>query len=83
VTFELTVLVAALFAVLGMFALNGLPMPYHPLFEIPQFSRATRDRFFLSIRRRDARFDPVETRKFLEELHPLAIYEVPSRNGAI
>ena len=82
VTFELTVLVAALFAVLGMFALNGLPQPFHPLFALPQFSRASRDRFFLSIQWRDARFDPDATRSFLENQNPLGVYEVRFRDAA-
>lgn len=77
VTFELAVLTAALFAVLGMFALNGLPRPYHPLFNVPQFSRATRDRFFLSIESQDAKFDAGATRKFLEESAPVAVHQVP------
>jgi hypothetical protein len=82
VTFELTVLVASLFAVLGMLALNGLPTPHHPLFGVPQFARATRDRFFLTVQRRDPRFEMKQTRQFLEDLKPLGVYEVPLRDAA-
>jgi hypothetical protein len=77
ITFELTILCAGLAAVLGMLALNGLPQPYHPLFNIPRFELASRSAFFLSLQRRDPKFDLTETRRFLESLNPKAIYEVP------
>src|SRR5262245_36370145 len=77
VTFEMTILVAAVTAVLGMLALNGLPMPYHPVFHIPRFALATRDRFFLCIEATDPLFDAKTTRAFLETLGPREISEVP------
>jgi hypothetical protein len=76
VTFEMTVLVAAVAAVVGMLALNRLPMPYHPVFNVDRFALATRDRFFLCIEAADPRFDPVETRRFLEGLGPRGVYDV-------
>jgi hypothetical protein len=76
ITFEVTILVAALTAVLGMLALNGLPQPYHPVFNAPRFALATRDRFFLCIEATDPRFDPMATRKFLEGLGAKEVTDV-------
>jgi Protein of unknown function (DUF3341) len=78
VTFEMTILFSGLSAVFGMLALNGLPMPYHPNFNVPRFERASRDRFFLVIFSSDKKYDPAATRAFLEGLNPLAVEEVPS-----
>ena len=77
ITFELSVLCAALTAVLGMLALNGLPMPYHPLFNVPRFALATRDRFFLCLQSRDPLFDPERTRLLLDGLTRYPVMEVP------
>ena len=78
ITFEMTILFAGIFAVFGMLALNGLPMPYHPVFNVERFSSASKDRFFLIIFSSDKKYDPADTRKFLEGLQPKSISEVPS-----
>lgn len=78
VTFEMTILVAALSAFLGVLALNGLPMPYHPVFNVEQFELASRNRFFLCIEAVDPLFDRDRTAKFLESLKPEGVHEVDS-----
>src|ERR1700746_445961 len=78
ITFEMTILFGGISAVLGMLALNGLPMPYHPVFNVPRFVFASKDRFFLIIFSSDKKYDPVVTRHFLERLAPRSISEVPS-----
>jgi hypothetical protein len=75
-TFETTILAAALSAILGMFFLNGLPQPYHPVFNVPRFAMASRDRYFLVIEARDPKFDLEETRRFLLDLHASEVSEV-------
>ncbi len=76
ITFELTVLFAAAAAVLGMLGLNGLPMPYHPVFNAPRFALASRDRFFLAIESKDPLFELEKTSKFLEGLEAHGVSEV-------
>jgi hypothetical protein len=76
VTFETTVLGAALTAFIGMWALNKLPQPYHPVFNCDAFARASTDRFFLLIETADPRFDRTATWKFLEATHPVGVSEV-------
>ncbi len=77
VTFELTILFASLTAVLGMLALNGLPRPHHPIFSVPGFELASRNRFFLLVPHYDPRFEPDRVAAVLWSTDPLSVHEVP------
>jgi hypothetical protein len=76
VTFETTILFAAFTAVIGMIVLNGLPMPYHPVFNVPSFSRASQDGFFLAIEAADPKFDRARTLEFMRGLGAKEINEI-------
>jgi hypothetical protein len=76
VAFELTILFAAISAVVGMIVLNRLPMPYHPVFNVPRFERASRDKFFLLVESTDPKFDRAKTLEFLKGLNPSEVNEV-------
>jgi hypothetical protein len=78
VTFETTILFASLTAVLGMLALNGLPRPHHPVFAIPQFELASRNRFFLLVMAHDPRFQLAEARRVLGAQKSISVEEVPN-----
>jgi hypothetical protein len=78
VTFELTILFGGLSSAIGMIVLNGLPMPYHPVFNVPEFAKASESKFFLVVFSSDPKYDAARTRSFLTELAPRMIAEVPS-----
>lgn len=77
IIFEVTILGAGFMALMGMLALNNLPMPYHPVFNEPRFEFASRTHFFLVIESKDRLYDPEETRAFLETMQPTHIVEIP------
>lgn len=75
-SYELTILLAGFTAVFGMLFLNGLPRPYHPVFNVPRFSLASREKFFLLIESADEKYDYEETRSFMESLKPQEVFDV-------
>ena len=77
IAFECAILLAAFGAVFGMLALNGLPMPYHPVFNVRRFDSASRDKFFLVIQTRDPKFRLDEVRQLLRSLGPREVTDVP------
>ncbi|HYM59351.1 MAG TPA: DUF3341 domain-containing protein [Thermoanaerobaculia bacterium] len=77
ITFECTILLAAFAAVFGMLGLNGLPMPYHPVFNVKRFDQASRDKFFLAIQATDPKFNLESARRLLESLGPREVTDVP------
>ena len=74
--YELTILGAAFAAVFGLLAMNGFPMPYHPVFNVPAFEHASNDRFFICIESEDPKFDLENTQRFLESLRPVGVSRV-------
>jgi hypothetical protein len=74
--YELTILLASFTAVFGMLFLNGLPRPYHPVFNVPRFNLATREKFFLVIEAADPKFDYEETRRLMESLNAQEVFDV-------
>ena len=75
-SYELTILFSSLVAAIGMFMLNGLPQPYHPVFNVERFSMASSDKFFLVIESADPRFDHAGTTRFMLELGAKGVYDV-------
>lgn len=74
--YELTILLAGFTAVFGMLFLNGLPRPYHPVFNVPRFALATREKFFLLIEAADDKYEYAETKAFMEGLKPQEVFDV-------
>jgi hypothetical protein len=77
-SYELTILFSALATTIGMIALNGLPQPYHPVFNTPRFSLATSDKFFLVIESEDPRYDTTKTTRLFQDMGAKGVYEVPA-----
>jgi hypothetical protein len=78
ITYEVTILIAAWSSLIGMLILNGLPRPYHPTFNVPEFARASQDRFFVVVQADDPHFEYAGTRAFLQDLAPGRVYDIPS-----
>ena len=77
-SYELTILFSALTAAIGMILMNGLPQPYHPVFNVPRFSMASSDKFFLVVESDDPKFDATATPRFLVGLGAKGVYDVPA-----
>ena len=75
-TFELTILFASFTALFVMLGLNGLPQPYHPVFNVPSFARASSDGYFLSVEAEDPKFDRTDTRRYLESLGATEVNDI-------
>ncbi len=75
-SYELTILFAGFAAVFGMLFLNGLPQPYHPVFNVPRFALASREKFFLLIEKKDPNFDYEKTKSFMQNLKPQEVFDV-------
>ena len=78
ISYEMTILFASWITLLGMLALNGLPRPHHPVFNVPAFARASQDRFFVVIEASDPKFSYEGTRRFFEDMGVRGLYDVPS-----
>ena len=77
ITFEVTILSAALFGFFGLFIINRFPQPYHPVFNSEDFSQhAAQDGFYMDIEASDPKFDIDITRKFLEDLGSIQVSEI-------
>lgn len=74
--YELTILFAGFAAVFGMLFLNGLPQPYHPVFNVPRFSLASREKFFLLIEKKDPNFDYEKTKSLMQGLKAQEVFDV-------
>ena len=77
-SYELTILFSALATAGGMIALNGLPQPYHPVFNTPRFSLASSDKFFLVIESADSKYDVEKTTRFMQDIGAKGVYDVPA-----